>query len=152
VLTQYGEITMATVRQQAEQYQPEVFAIVSIDPTHYRFIIPAAPAQANQPAQPEEIVHDGPCFLKAIIDDTYANTATNVALARRNLVNLKDHIKTIPKYNITLFHQYVNEQLQELEAANETTTHLLVNLFSVYREVPDKQFKGLCPANSRPAL
>ena len=62
-LTQYGEITMATVRQQAEQYQPEVFAIVSIDPTRYRFIIPAAPAQANQPAQPEEIVHDGPCFL-----------------------------------------------------------------------------------------
>jgi len=36
----------------------------------------------------------------------------------------------------------VKEQLQELEATNETTTNLLVNLFSAYREVPDKQFKG----------
>lgn len=159
LLTQYGEITMATVRQQAEQYQPlldrrcqnsammfqcinasitpAVFAKASIDPTRYRLTIPAA-----QPNQPAEIVHDGPCFLKAIIDDTYANTATNVALARRNLANLREHIKTIPEYNITLFHQYVKEQLQELEAANETTTDLLVNLFSAYREVPDKQFKG----------
>ncbi len=65
-----------------------------------------------------------------------------MALARRNLANLREHIKIIPEYNITLFHQYVKEQLQELEAANETTTDLLVNLFSAYREVPDKQFKG----------
>jgi hypothetical protein len=80
--------------------------------------------------------------LKAIIDDTYANTATNVALARRNLANLRDHIKTIPEFNITTFHLYVKEQLQELEAANETTNDLLVNLFSAYREVTDRQFRG----------
>jgi hypothetical protein len=116
-----------------------VFAKVSIDPTCYRIVIPATPAQANQPA---EIIHDGPCFLKAIIDNTYANTATNVALARRNLANLREYIKTIPEYNITSFHQYVKVQLQELEATNETTTNLLVNLFSMYREVPDKQFRG----------
>jgi hypothetical protein len=121
LLTQYGEITVAKVRQQAEQYQPlldgqcqnsammfqcinasitpEVLAKVSIDPTRYRSVIPAV-----QPNQPAEIINDGPCFLKAIIDDTYANIATNVVLARHNLANFREHIKTIPEYNITLFH------------------------------------------------
>jgi len=48
----------------------------------------------------------------------------------------------VPEYNIITFHQYVKEQLQELEVANETTTDLLVNLFAAYKEVPDKQLKG----------
>ena len=93
------------------------------------------PTQANQPAIPEEIVEDEPCFLKAIIDDTYANTATNVVLAIRNLANLREYIKTVLEYNIITFHQYVKKQLQELEVANETTTDLLISLFSAYREV-----------------
>jgi hypothetical protein len=160
LLTQYGEITMAQVRQQAEIYQPllerrcqnstmmfqcinasitaKVLVKVSTDPTRYTIVIPAVPAQA----QPAEIVQDGPCFLKAIIDDTYANTATNVVLAQRNLANLREYIKTVPEYNIITFHQYVKEQLQELEVANKMTTDLMVNLFAAYREVPDKQFKG----------
>jgi hypothetical protein len=65
-----------------------------------------------------------------------------VALERRNLANLRDHIKTIPEFNIITFHLYVKEQLQELEAANKTTNDLLVNLFSAYREVTDRQFRG----------
>jgi hypothetical protein len=93
LLTQYGEITMAQVRAQAEIYQhasisTEVLAKFSTDPTRYRIQIPAVPAQGNQPAVPAEEVEDGPCFLKAIINDTYANTATNVAIVRRNLANL----------------------------------------------------------------
>jgi hypothetical protein len=120
----------------------EVLAKVSTNPTRYCIQLPAVPAQGNQPAVPAEEVEDGPCFLKAIIDDTYANTATNVALAHRNLANLQEYVKNVPEYNIIMFHQYVKEQLQELEAANETTTDLLVNLFAAYREAPDKQFKG----------
>jgi hypothetical protein len=151
LLTQYGEITMAQLKAQAEVYQPlldcqcqnstmmfqcisasisaEVLAKVSTDPSHYRIKAPAVPAQASQPTIPAEIIEDGPCFLKAIIDDTYANTATNIMLARRNLENLREYIKTVPEYNIITFHQYVKEQLQELEVANETTSDLLVNLF-----------------------
>ena len=147
LLTQYGEITMAQVRAQAEIYQhasisTEVLAKFSTDPTRYRIQIPAVPAQGNQPAVPAEEVEDGPCFLKAIINDTYANTATNVALARRNLANLREYVKNVPEYNIIMFHEYVKEQLQELEAANETTTDLLVKLFAAHREITDKQFKG----------
>jgi hypothetical protein len=164
LLTQYGEITMNEVKTAAELYQPlldrqcqnstmmfqcimdsitpEVFAKVSTSPERYRITIPAAPAQGNQPARPAEIVNDGPFFLKAIIDNNYAYTATNVVLARRNLANLRDHIKIIPEFNIITFHLYAKEQLQELEAANETTNDLLVNLFSAYREVTDRQFRG----------
>jgi hypothetical protein len=43
------------------------------------------------------------------------------------LANLRDHIKTIPDFNIITFHLYVKE-LQELEAANEATADLLMNL------------------------
>jgi hypothetical protein len=114
----------------------EVLAKVSIDPSCYRIKVPAVPAQAHQPAIPEDKVEDEPCFLKAIIDDTYANTATNVVLAIRNLANLREYIKTVLEYNIITFHQYVKEQLQELEVANQSTTDLLINLFSAYREVP----------------
>jgi hypothetical protein len=164
LLTQYGEITMEQVKQAAEAYQPlvdrraqnsamlfscvmdsittEVFAKVNTNPTRYRITVPAVAAEQGRPAQPEYTVNDGVCFLKAIIDDTYANTATNTALARRNLANLRDYIKTIPDQNITTFHQYVKENLQELEAANETTTDLLVNLFAAYREVKDLRFTG----------
>ncbi len=96
----------------------DVLAKVSIDPSCYRIKVPAVPTQANQPAIPEDKVEDEPCFLKAIFDDTYANTATNVVLAIRNLANLREYIKTVPEYNIITFHQYVKEQLQELEVAN----------------------------------
>jgi hypothetical protein len=164
LLIQYGEIAMAQVRAQAEIYQPlldwqcqnsammfqcintsistKVLAKVSTNPSCYRIKVPAVPAQANRPAIPAEIVEDGPCFLKAIIGDTYANTATYIALARRNLANLRGYIKTVPEYNIITFHQYVKKQLQELEVANETTTDLLISLFSAYREILDKQCKG----------
>ncbi len=93
-----------------------VFAKVSTNPEQYHINIPAMPAQGNQPAWPLAVINDGPCFLKAIICDTYAYTATNLALARWNLANLRDHIKTIPEYSRSTFHLYVKEQLQELEA------------------------------------
>jgi hypothetical protein len=110
---------------------PEVFAKVSTDPDHYHIRIASITAQGNQPAQPAEVVNDGPCFLKAIIDNTDANTETNVVLAQRDLANLRDCIETIPEFDIIMFHQYMKEQLQEIEAAKKTTTNLLVNLFSL---------------------
>jgi hypothetical protein len=104
LLAQYGEITMEQVKQAAETYQPlinrqaqnsamlfscvmdsittEVFTKVNTNPTRYRIMVPAVPAAQGRPAMPEHTVNDGVCFLKAIIDDTYANMATNTALAR----------------------------------------------------------------------
>jgi len=88
---------MAQVEQAAEAYQPlvdwlsqnsammfscicdsittEIFAKVNTDPSRYRLTVPE-----NLPT-PAYTVSNGPCFLKVIIDDTYANTTTNIALA-----------------------------------------------------------------------
>ena len=43
-------------------------------------------------------------------------------------------------YNIELFNQYVKGQTEALSARGETSSDLLINLFSVYGAVPDKKF------------
>jgi hypothetical protein len=106
----------------------KVLAKVSTNGSCYRIEVPAVPAQANQPAITAEIVEDGPCFLKAIISNTCANTATNIAFARRNLAYLRECIKPVPEYNIITFHQYVKKQLQELEVDNETPCQPFLSL------------------------
>jgi hypothetical protein len=95
-----------------------VFAKVSTNPEQYHINIPAMPAQGNQPAWPLAVINDGPCFLKAIICDTYAYTATNLALARWNLANLRDHIKTIPEYEAIKMKCQKEEEEQEEAAKN----------------------------------
>ncbi len=43
----------------------------------------------------EDPLEDGPSFLKAIIDHTYANTLSNTAVARENLSSLSEYMKTL---------------------------------------------------------
>lgn len=108
-LTQYGEIAMEQVTPAAEIYQPlnnccaqnsamlfscvmdsittEVSVKVNTNLLQYRINFPTVSVTQGQPAQPEYTVNNGVCFLKAIIDNTYANTTTNKASVRRNLAN-----------------------------------------------------------------
>ncbi len=65
---------------------------------------------------------------------------SNTTVARSNLSSLGKYMSELPDSNITTFHVYVKENLQELAAAKETTMDLLVNLFKGYREVKDKKF------------
>lgn len=92
------------------------------------------------PNDPEVIRFDGVCYLKAIIDETYTNTLSNASVARDNLSSLDKYMKELQDSNVTNFHLYVKENLQDLAAANETTNDLLVNLFKGYRAVKDKRF------------
>jgi hypothetical protein len=157
LLTDYGTITRAQVRAHAQVYQPlndrraqnsnmlyncvrtsittDVRTKVNLNPE--RFIIECRPA----PNAPIVRRYDGVCYVKAVIDDTYTNTLSNTAVARSNLSSLGKYMKELPDSNIETFHLYVKENLQELAAANETTTDLLVNLFKGYREVKDKTFR-----------
>jgi len=95
------KIFLAQLSNRATQFNWSAQGMLTYGPNNPNLltVIPAV-----QPNQPAEIINDGPCFLKAIIDDTYANIATNMVLARHNLANFREHIKTIPEYNITLFH------------------------------------------------
>jgi hypothetical protein len=92
------------------------------------------------PNDPEVIRFDGVCYLKAIIDETYTSTLSNASIAGDNLSTLDKYMKELPESNVTNFHLYVKENLQDLAAANETTNDLLVNLFKGYRAVKDKRF------------
>ncbi len=156
LLTDYGTITRAEVRAHAQVYQPlddrraqnsnmlyncirtsistAVRTKVNLDTE--RFVI----EYRLTPNDPIVRRYDGVCYVKAVIDDTYTNTLSNTAVSRSNLSSLGKYKNELPDSNITTFHLYVKENLQELAAANETTTDLLVNLFKGYREVKDKKF------------
>jgi len=158
-LTNYADITANDVRQHAIAYQTQndrraqnsnmlyhclsksistdVHTKVTTNAARYDLPIPTGP----DPNDPVENRYDGVCFLKAIIDETYTNTLNNAAVARSNLTNLGIYMKTLMDSNITEFNAYVKRNTQELAAANETTSDLLVNLFNGYRECKDKCFR-----------
>ena len=85
-------------------------------------------------------VHDGPCFLKVIVDSAYINTRSSSAVIRTNLSNLDKYMESVKDSNIETFNHYVKENVKQLAAAGETTSDLLVNLFKAYRCVKDKAF------------
>jgi hypothetical protein len=114
----------------------ELHAKVSVNQTHYYLTIPGP-----TPQDPVTKCQDGVCFLKAIIDETYTNTLNNAAVARSNLATLGQYMKKLDDSNILSFNKYVKENVQELAAAGETTTDLLVNLLNGYREAKDKPFR-----------
>ena len=111
----------------------EVSTKASNNSARYKLVL--NPGAVNQ-----EFREDGPCFLKAIIDEYYTNTTSNTAVARRSLARLNEYMKTVPQSNITEFNQAVQANLQELEAASETTTDLVVNLFNGYMEAEETPF------------
>jgi hypothetical protein len=157
LLTDYGVLSRADVQAHAQVYQPlndrraqnsnmlyncvrtsistKVREKVNINPS--RYIIEFHP----QPNAPIVKRFDGVCYLKAVIDDTYVNTLSNTAVARSNLSSLDKYMRQLQDNDVTKFNQYVNENLQELAAAGETTNDLLVNLFDGYKEVKDKRFR-----------
>ena len=107
----------------------DLHAKVSTDQTRYYLTIPGP-----TPNDPVTKRRDSICFLKAIIDETYTNTLNNAAVARSNLATLGQYMKTLDDSNIVEFNAYVKINVQELAAAGETTSDLLVNLFNGYRE------------------
>ncbi len=81
---------------------------------------------------PPIICHDGACYLKAMIDDTYSSMLSNMASARKNLASLDKFMNALTDSTIIEFNWHVAENLQELTAVKETTTNLLVSLFTGY--------------------
>ena len=115
----------------------EVFARVSNNAARYKLEMPPV-----APGAIPEVREDGPCLLKAIINDYYTNTTSNTPIARRNLAKLTKHMKSIESSNVEVFNRYVQENMLELEAAAESTSDLLVNLFDGYMEAKDKHFRN----------
>jgi hypothetical protein len=87
----------------------------------------------------DQMVPNGPMFLKTIIKTSTVDTRSIVFHIRENLNSLDTYMAT-DTYNIELFNQYVKGQTEALSAREETSSDLLINLFSAYGAVPDKKF------------
>jgi hypothetical protein len=156
LVTHYGEISREVVRRQALTYigmdnhrdqdsdmmfnclrksiTDAVFAKVTTEPERYTFTID------DEEDEPEETI-DGPCFLKAIIDQTYTSTRANSAVARENLTNLAEYTESLPDSNILEFNAYVKKQVEVLASGGKTTTDLVTHLFKGYSKAKDKVFR-----------
>ncbi len=80
-------------------------------------------------------------YYKLLINKAEVETRATVTNIRQRLSNLHKHIATVD-YNITTFHEYVNQQLTSLSAygLSDIGEALIVNLFQAYDEVPDEGF------------
>jgi hypothetical protein len=89
-----------------------------------------------------ELINDGTCFLKAIIDSSHTNTLSSATAARAALSSLGTYMEKLPKSDISKMNEYVKLKLKELAATNETTNDLIMNLFKGYAKAKDKTFRA----------
>jgi hypothetical protein len=87
-----------------------------------------------------ESITNGPSLLKVVIDLAYMNTCSSSTIVCMNLLNLDRLMEDFKDSNIKLSHYYVKENVKMLDAAGETTSNLLVNLFKAYHLAKDKAF------------
>jgi hypothetical protein len=80
--------------------------------------------------------------LKAIIDNSHTNTLSSATAARTALSSLDVYMEKLPKSDISKMNEYVKTKLNELAAANEMTTDLIMNLFKGYAKAKDKTFRA----------
>ena len=80
----------------------------------------------------------GAMFLKVIIRNKTVDTHSTVFHIRENLNFLESYM--FFTYDIEGFNQYVKAQMEALAARGESSSNLLILLFSAYMVVPDKKF------------
>jgi hypothetical protein len=88
-----------------------------------------------------ELVEDGVCFLKTIIDNYYSNTRSSTKQIRKQLAQLNYYIRNVAKGDVSKLCEHVRELIYELNAAGETTNDLLANLLEALKEAPDSNFQ-----------
>ena len=80
-------------------------------------------------------------YYKAIVSTVEVETKGSVTYIRKNLMNLKTKLEML-NFNITEFHEYVNDQMTSLASHGKTSEDLIMYLFSAYDIVPDVNFKA----------
>ena len=78
-------------------------------------------------------------LYKCIIATVEVETKATIANIRVNLINLKTKMKEM-EFDISKFHQYVQQQLVSLASHGKTSEDLTVYLFLAYKSVPDEGF------------
>ena len=83
----------------------------------------------------------GLCLLKVIIRESHLDSTATVSTTRLNLSSLDTYIMENGS-DIVAFNEYVRTQLAILNAREETTEDLTVNLFKGYKTCRDKEFRA----------
>jgi hypothetical protein len=79
------------------------------------------------------------CLVKVLIRESRADSNFRVTVIRTNLSSLDEHFKE-QGWSVTKLNTFIQGELMELRAYNETTNDLIPNLFKAYLSAPDEEF------------
>lgn len=146
MLTEYGQIELAHLREHVETYahQPNRAAQDSM------MLFQCLKNSLTDAARAKILLHridyttdtniaSGPLLLKVIVRESYNDTNATVKFIRSRLSNLAAYMKSIDS-DIGKFNQYVQDQLDSLNARGQVTNDLLSNLFLGYAAASDRNF------------
>ena len=149
LIDQYGLITLNSIRAHATVYEAAQGRDAQNATQMYMFLYASISEETKLSILSDsgdytvetdgQLVPNGPMFLKTIIRTSTVDTRSTVFHIRENLNSLDTYMASVT-YNIQLFNQYVKGQTEALSARGETSSDLLINLFSAYAAVPDKKF------------
>jgi hypothetical protein len=145
LLTEYGEVTLASVRTYEETYSH--LPCRAAQETHmlYECIMNSLSAEGKNKLRCDHAEYmignytSGILLLKVLIHESHLDTNATASSVRTQLSELDTYLPTIG-HDITKFNQYVKLSLEGLLARGETTTDLLTNLFKGYLTSSDKVF------------
>jgi hypothetical protein len=153
-LTQnFTKITMEEVRDHAQAYQDRSSREAqnsemliqclkaSITRTIYNKIYLQREKYIILRKNTNELVEDGVCFLKTIIDNYHSNTRSSTKQIRKQLATLNYYMRNVAKGDVSKLCERTRELMFELNAAGETTNDLLANLIEALKEAPDSNFQ-----------
>jgi hypothetical protein len=136
-LTQnFTKITMEEVRAHAQVYQDRSMREAqnsemliqclkaSITRTVYNKIYLQREKYLILRKNTNELVEDGVCFLKTIIDNYHSNTRYSTKQIRKQLATLNYYMRNVAKGDVTKLCQHTRELMFELNAGGETTNDL----------------------------
>ena len=81
----------------------------------------------------------GPLLLKIIISKAHVDSRATVTYIRTSLTKLDDKMTELDS-NIESFNFFVKAQVKSLAARGESSSDLLINLFSGYKVANDAEF------------
>ena len=150
LIDQYGLIELAEIQAHATTYENEGGRNGQNASQMYTFLFESLTDEAKlmvlSDAEDYTIdtdgatsISNGPCFLKVIIRNTTVDTRSTIFHIRENLNHLEAKILEV-SYDIEVFNLYVTSQIEQLAARGESSSDILINVFTAYLAVPDKKF------------
>lgn len=148
LLTQYGEITLTNVRDNAAaDYIGQQVRNAQISHQIYQCIRKSITDEVSERLVTEsenfyvQGVPDGPAFLMTLINIYFVKTNATPTTLRLKIAEA--HILIVEhEYDIDKFNTELNGYIQKLAANGEETQDLFAHLTKAYKLVPDKSFQA----------